>query len=175
MFRVLSFLAVLLGAAHCLAVAAAPARRVPPTHVPSLPLVFEPAGGFDYVARRPGYSLHLSRGEARVEGASGAVRIRFRGANPRAAAEGLGKQAGRVNYFLGADASRWRRGVPVFTRVRYREIYPGVDLDYYGSGSELEYDLIVAPGADPERILLDVEGRGRHSRQFDDYWENRRR
>ena len=160
MFRVLSFLAVLLGAAHCLAVAAAPARRVPPTHVPSLPLVFEPAGGFDYVARRPGYSLHLSRGEARVEGASGAVRIRFRGANPRAAAEGLGKQAGRVNYFLGADASRWRRGVPAFTRVRYREIYPGVDLDYYGSGSELEYDLIVAPGADPERILLDVEGRG---------------
>ena len=44
--------------------------------------------------------------------------------------------------------------------MRYREIYPGVDLDYYGSGSELEYDLIVAPGADPARILLDVEGRG---------------
>ena len=68
--------------------------------------------------------------------------------------------AGRVNYFLGNDPTKWRTSIPTYARVRYREVWPGVDVVYYGASGALEYDLIVAPGADPGAIRLGVEGAG---------------
>jgi uncharacterized protein (TIGR03437 family) len=65
---------------------------------------------------------------------------------------------GRVNYLIGNDPARWRTGVPTFSRVRYRNVYRGIDLIYYGSQRQLEYDFVVAPGADPQSIRLRFEG-----------------
>ena len=64
---------------------------------------------------------------------------------------------GKVNYLIGKDAARWHTGVPTFSRVRYHNIYPGVDLVYYGNRRQLEYDFVVAPGADPQSIQMRFE------------------
>jgi hypothetical protein len=64
----------------------------------------------------------------------------------------------QVSYLLGNAPDRWRTDIPTFARVRYHELYPGVDLDFYGLRQELEYDFIVAPGADPGVIALGMEG-----------------
>jgi len=66
--------------------------------------------------------------------------------------------AGRSNYFLGSDPSKWRKGVPHYGRVSLRDVYPGITLSYYGNQNQLEYDFVVSPGADPRRIRLGVEG-----------------
>ena len=60
---------------------------------------------------------------------------------------------GKVNYFLGNDPAGWRTGIATFARVRYPEIYPGVDAVLYGAGRQLEYDFVVSPGADPGRSV----------------------
>ena len=65
---------------------------------------------------------------------------------------------GTVNYFIDNDPSRWTKGVSTFGKVNYREIYPGIDLVYYGTQRQLESDFIVAPGADPRRIALEFSG-----------------
>src|SRR5262245_47904022 len=65
---------------------------------------------------------------------------------------------GVTNYVLGEDPAGWLAGVPSFGRVRYDEVYPGIDLEYYGVGGDLEYDWLVAPGADPRLIALQFSG-----------------
>ncbi len=91
---------------------------------------------------------------------SAAMRLKFEGANPNPEIEGLDPMAGRVNYFLGNDPTKWRTSIPTYARVRYREVWPGVDVVYYGSGGAIEYDLIVAPRANPGAIRLGIEGAG---------------
>ena len=65
---------------------------------------------------------------------------------------------GKVNYFIGNDPSRWHSDLPTYLKVRYSSVYPGVDLVYYGSHRQLEYDFIVAPGADAKPIQLQFSG-----------------
>src|SRR5262249_22722193 len=67
---------------------------------------------------------------------------------------------GTANYLLGNDPSNWQTDVPSFGRVRYSDIYPGINLVYYGSRGEFEYDYVIAPGADPEMIAMAVSGAG---------------
>ncbi|NUQ00248.1 MAG: SBBP repeat-containing protein [Armatimonadetes bacterium] len=83
--------------------------------------------------------------------------MRLRGAQLPAAraAKGL---PGKINYFIGNDPSRWRRGIPTYEEVTYPAVYPGIDLVYYGRQGQLEYDFRVAPKADPQRIALRFEG-----------------
>ena len=70
-------------------------------------------------------------------------------------AEGLDPQPGITSYFVGNDPNKWRSGVPHFARVRYEDIYRGIDLVYYhNADGRLEYDFIVRPGADPSAIQL---------------------
>jgi len=89
----------------------------------------------------------------------GVVRMRLIGANSQPTFGAEQELLGKVNYFIGNDPAQWRTNISTFARVRYREVYPGIDLVYYGNDSgRLEYDLIVAPGADPGRITLSVEG-----------------
>lgn len=64
----------------------------------------------------------------------------------------------RTNYFRGNDPARWRTDVANFARVRYPDVYPGVDLVFYGGAGALEYDLVLAPGADPSTIEIEWEG-----------------
>ena len=111
--------------------------------------------------RAQGESARASRADApsfRVVG------MKFVGANTRAAVSGEGRLAGRVNYFVGRDPSKWRANVETFAAVRYRELYPGVDLVYHGgAGDRLEYDFVLAPGADHRPIRLRFEGAERLS------------
>ncbi len=65
---------------------------------------------------------------------------------------------GKSNYFLGNDSAKWRHGVPQFARVRYENIYPGINLVFYGNQGRLEYDFQVAPGADPAQAELEFKG-----------------
>ncbi|MGB8659959.1 MAG: SBBP repeat-containing protein, partial [Candidatus Acidiferrum sp.] len=71
---------------------------------------------------------------------------------------GVEELPGRTFYFEGKDSERWRTNVRNYARVQYRGIYPGVDLLYYGNQHQLEYDFILAPGADPDQIRLSVAG-----------------
>ncbi len=86
------------------------------------------------------------------------VRIRLVGANPHPAVTGLEPLPGRVNYLIGDDKSKWHTNIPTFGRVKFAGVYPGVDVVHYGVGDLLEYDIVAAPGADPSRIKLAVEG-----------------
>ena len=87
-----------------------------------------------------------------------AVAMNFAGADPRASAEGTDKLPGISNYFIGNHPANWKTGIPNYERVRYRSIYPGVDLVYYGNQGRLEYDLVVSPQADPRAISLAFDG-----------------
>jgi hypothetical protein len=79
-------------------------------------------------------------------------------ANPASQIEGLDELPGKSNYFIGSDPQQWRTGVTNYAKVKYREVYPGVDLVYYGHERQLEYDFILAPGADPKQIKLAFDG-----------------
>ena len=112
-------------------------------------------GGCAGLARR----LSLQRREVACDRQTDVVRMRLGGAS-RAAADPAGEERlpGTANYFIGNDPSRWHTSVPTYSKVRYRGVYPGVDLVYYGNQRQLEYDFIVAPGADPRPIRLQFAG-----------------
>ncbi len=86
------------------------------------------------------------------------LRMKLRNANPAAKVTGTDELAGMNNYFIGNDPAKWRTGVPTYAKVKYEGIYSGIDLVYYGNQQQLEYDFIVAPGADPRRIAFEVSG-----------------
>jgi Beta-propeller repeat/HYDIN/CFA65/VesB-like, Ig-like domain len=88
------------------------------------------------------------------------LRLKLQGANRRARAVGAGKLPTKVNYFLGRDPEKWRRDIPSYARVRYADVYPGIDLVYYGNQGRLEYDFVVKPGADPQAISLAIDRSG---------------
>lgn len=137
----------------------------------SIPLAFEPNVGqvdprVSYLSRGDGYTLFLTddgmtlalaRGDS--SGGRAALHARFVGAEPATSTALLERQAGVSHYLIGNDASAWRRDVPLGGRVRYRNIYPGVDVEFYGTDQrQLEYDFVVAPGADYRQIELAFDG-----------------
>jgi hypothetical protein len=65
---------------------------------------------------------------------------------------------GKINYFIGRDPAKWHTGVPTYSRIRYKNVYPGIDLVYYGSHQQLEYDFAIAPGANPGQIQFELTG-----------------
>ena len=108
--------------------------------------------------------LHDTTQEASIE-----LETRFVGANANARARGLEEQEHRKHYFFGNDRSKWVREVPTFQRARFEQVYPGVDLVYYGAAGKggprgeiqtLEHDFLVQPGADPASIRMAFEGAG---------------
>lgn len=161
-----------------------------------LPLQFEANQGqtdarVKFISRGNGYTLFLTGDEAvfslhrekslvgrlRSSVATSAatqiardavVRMRLVNANPAARVYGNNPGAGSSNYFLGNNSSQWQTNVPNFSQVRYEDAFPGVDLVYYGSQQQLEYDFVLAPGADLAGITLDVSSedssseRGKH-------------
>jgi len=86
------------------------------------------------------------------------LRMKLDGANSNSRVFGLAELPGKVNYFSGKDPAQWQTNIPTFARVQYSEVYPGINLTYYGNQSQLEYDLVVQPGADPNQIKLAFEG-----------------
>jgi hypothetical protein len=90
---------------------------------------------------------------------SGAViQLNLVGANPNPLAVGEIPQPGKANYFIGRDRSKWHTNVATYGKVHYKDVYPGIDLVYYGNPSQLEYDFEIAAGANPKQIQFEVKG-----------------
>jgi hypothetical protein len=141
-----------------------------------LPLSFEANHGqadasFDFAARGAGYTLGLSSSEAifvlarrskeeskRAKLRSRTLRMKLVGADDSASSKGVDQLPGTVNYFLGSDPSRWRTDISTYKRIGYGNVYPGVDIVYYGNQRQLEYDFIIAPGSDAKAIKLQFDG-----------------
>jgi len=100
-------------------------------------------------------------GDGDTASAPRVLRMRLVGADPSPRVSGGVELRGKANYFLGNDPSQWRTNISTFAKVRYREVYPGTDLVYYGHEGRLEYDFVLAPGADPSLVALDFQGADR--------------
>jgi uncharacterized repeat protein (TIGR01451 family) len=141
----------------------------------TLPLHFEAnqgqAGtGVRFVSRGPGYTIYLGQEEAILavrSSNSGAavsksepqlIRLQIAGARRSASVMAEEPLPGKANYLIGQDRAQWRTGIPLFGRVRYQQIYRGIDLVYYGNQRQLEHDFVVAPGADPKQIRIRIQG-----------------
>jgi Calx-beta domain/Beta-propeller repeat len=141
-----------------------------------LPLSFEINKGqidqrVKFLSHGAGYDLFLTANEAvlKVQKARDAkadenvsegsvLRLKLLGTNATPQVEGQQELPGKVNYFNGNDPEKWRRNIPTYQRVQFKEVYPGIDLVYYGNQRELEYDLVVAARANPKLIRFSVEG-----------------
>lgn len=134
-----------------------------------LPLSFEANQGqadstVKFLSRGPGYTLFLTSTEAVLALSQNPqatshkprapLRMKLVGANPEPKMTALEELPGKSNYFIGNDPSKWRTNVPNYSRVRYESVYPGIDLVFYGNQGQLEFDFIVAPGANPSAITL---------------------
>lgn len=149
-----------------------------------MPLFFEPnqgQGDLDpadrrarFVNRGSGYSLFLGSDGAILSLVSESskkrsdrhtlppsaefLQMKLAGANTNAALSSSDLLPGKSNYFIGDDPAKWRTGVPHFGRVRYENVYPGINLVFYGKQGQLEYDFQVAPGAEPSQAELEFVG-----------------
>jgi hypothetical protein len=85
-------------------------------------------------------------------------RVQLVNADRTAAVTGLNQLPGRTNYLRGNDPAKWTTGVPSFAKVQYKNVLQGIDLVYYGNGSQLEYDFVVSPGTDAQLINLNFSG-----------------
>jgi len=188
--RIPALLSISLTAIAVTALAQSPSTPPPSVISASygkLPLSFETNQGqadpsVQFLAHCQGYTLLLRPGEAvlgfrqlspavagntspaldkSVALESSVVRLQLIGANARAQASEEDKQITKTNYFLGNDPAKWHTNVPNYSRVRYSGVYPGIDLIYYGNQRQLEHDFILAPNADPSRIVLEIGGNRR--------------
>lgn len=135
-----------------------------------LPLSFESNTGqtdqsVKFLSHGPGYDLYLTATETvlslrkpQVAGEHSVLRLKMIGANAEPRVEGRDELLGKVNYFVGNDPGKWRRNVPTYRKVHYTNVYPGIDVVYYGNQRELEYDFVVAAGANPKLIKFSVDG-----------------
>jgi hypothetical protein len=89
---------------------------------------------------------------------TGILRMKWEGANQNPTIEGVDKLEGKSHYFIGNDPDQWRNNILLYRKVRYQDLYPGIDLIYYGNQRQLEYDLIIKSEGDPSAILLLIEG-----------------
>ncbi len=122
----------------------------------SVPLTFEENRGqtdpqYEYLSHADGYTLLLGKSEA-VLGSG--LHMRWVGANRDPKATGVDRLAATSNYFRGQDRSHWMTGIANYRQVQYRQLYPGIDVLYYGNQRQLEYDLHIAPGTDPRHAEL---------------------
>jgi hypothetical protein len=104
------------------------------------------------------YPRHLDTGEKKNSRPRLALRLTPVGMRPEAKLIGIEVQKGKVNYYLGNNSANWRTNIPTCRAVVYQEAYPGIDLKFYYSGRQLEYDIIVKPGADPRQVRFKYSG-----------------
>jgi hypothetical protein len=91
-------------------------------------------------------------------GKTDVVRMKLAGASRNMHVTGVDPLPGKANYFIGNDPAKWQSGVPTYAKVQYTGVYPGIDLVYYGNQRQLEYDFVIAPGANPKPIRLQFAG-----------------
>ncbi len=109
---------------------------------------------------RPGSSASVSRTAqtATHEAETVTVRMALARSNPAPTVGGRDRLPGTTSYFEGRHPSAWHTAIPTYAKVQYDSVYPGIDLVYYGSHAELEYDFVVAPKANPRQIALTFTG-----------------
>ncbi|MEN6533226.1 MAG: SBBP repeat-containing protein [Bryobacteraceae bacterium] len=128
-----------------------------------LPLRFEANTGqtdkqVRFYTKSSDYTLFLTGRESVLAAGKRTLRMSLRGGNPEPLVEGVNKLRSRSDYFLGNRPDRWTKGVPHYSRVAYRNVYPGIDLLYYGLERRVEHDFIVSPGSVPSRIHMQFSG-----------------
>jgi len=134
-----------------------------------LPLAFEPntgqaPGEVRYLGRGTRYRLWLTptgadfAAAAAPASAPAPIRLRLAGGARAARMTAENPLPGKVHYFVGDDPGGWRRDVPTYGRVVYRDVYPGIDLVFHGSQRDAQFDFVLAPGADPRAIGVELEG-----------------
>jgi len=137
-----------------------------------IPMYFEANRGqvdasVKFFTRAAGYKLYLTaneavtvlpRAKADKSKDSLVVRMKLKGANASPTVQGLEILPGRTSYFLGSDSSKWQTGVEQYNKVKFGQVYPGIDMVYRFDKGSVEYDFVVAPGANPGRILMGFEG-----------------
>jgi hypothetical protein len=132
-----------------------------------LPIAFEPNlkqadVRYKFLAHQNGLTMGFLEHSIEVRlatkaGSADVLGISFEGSqNSSASAEKL--LPGKVNYLRGSNAADFQRNIPTYARVRYTSLYPGTDLVFYGNGSRLEHDFVLAPGANPRAIALRFTG-----------------
>src|SRR5207302_7042564 len=144
-------------------VLAVPAMAAVPAKAYDRPLTFEAnhgqfVRGVLYAARGPQYSVVIDSRGASLHLDDATLRLQLIGANAGSHIEAIDELPAKSAYFIGNDPATWTRNIPNFSRVRQAGVWPGIDAIYYGNGKQLEYDLVVAPGADPSRIALRFRG-----------------
>jgi Abnormal spindle-like microcephaly-assoc'd, ASPM-SPD-2-Hydin/Beta-propeller repeat len=162
----LSLLAILLLPQFMTAADTHTANRGPVATTASarLPMSFEPAqtpGRF--VARSGGYSVSIGASDSyiainnAVAGPRPTLHFAFENANPATLLEGTEPLATVINHYTGQDSRNWRLGVKPYAKVQAKSVYPGIDIVYYGDQRRLEFDFVVAAGADPKAIALKLD------------------
>src|SRR5271157_234615 len=132
--------------------------------VAAQPLAFEANQGqadqsVKFLARARGYAAFLTSNESVVRTNDGAaLTMKLRNGNPSPKVQGEDLQPGKSNYLLGNDRSKWIVGVPHYSKVRAKDVYPGIDAVYSGNERQIEYDYVVSPGVDPGQIRMDFAG-----------------
>jgi hypothetical protein len=157
-----NLLAKFAGLALGLAALAATAQTA--ANFGNLPLYFEAGSAGQFLANGRDAVFSISPDEAQfalrenADAPARGVQMEFVGANPQAPICGDGGLPGKINYLIGNNPAQWRSGVPIFAKVRVQEIYPGINLVYYGSQQQLEYDFTIAAGANPSSIAIHFDG-----------------
>ena len=135
------------------------------TALAGLPMSFEPAQTSSrFIANGGSYRMSIGANDSYiainngVSGSKSILHFAFDGANPTAGLEGIEPLPGVINYYRGQDSRNWRLGVKTFAKVQAKSVYPGIDVVYYGDRHRLEFDFVVAAGADPKAIGLKVDG-----------------
>jgi hypothetical protein len=98
------------------------------------------------------------RQEMKAASLTAVVRMQMLGGNSQAGLSAADPESGKVNYFIGNDPTKWHSNIPLYGRVSYKNLYPGVDLAFHGAEQQLEFDYLVSPGANPGAIALGFRG-----------------
>ena len=119
--------------------------------------------GVAYRARGAGFAVDVAAERVQLHladptGQTARVTLQWEGGQPAATISGRDPLPGKIHYLTGQDPAQWRTHVATFGRVRLAAVYPGIDLEIYGNRQAVEYDFIVAPGAEPAAIRLRFDG-----------------
>lgn len=86
------------------------------------------------------------------------LRMLFSGASLDPTLIGMEEQSNKSHYFIGNNPEKWHTDIPNFAKLFYHDVYPGIDVIFYGNQQQLEFDICVSPGAHPEQIRLQIDG-----------------
>ncbi len=125
----------------------------------AFPLHFEPnqgqvKGRTEWMAQARGACVYITGPEVVFAQGNENAHMRFIGASRKSKGVGIAADAAYSNYFIGSTEKTWFTGVPHYGSVRYSNVYPGIDIVYHSSGTDVEYDFVLALGTNPDQIDL---------------------